>query len=189
MGCFSSTLSSTTVAPREVERLRILADKHLPLSLKLTSPRDAAVGYQYILLALPVARVYAPSLLRDLIDGLTTAAASSGYSVDLLQPSQAASPRLEVVASDITVSGYDLLVVRRPSASITLKGTLSSPAGVDRVCEVVGSETRTSRFAFTPELEEVLRESVDKATRKLLSCLFPEAFTGRAASDSPEESD
>jgi hypothetical protein len=175
LGCFSSTLSPTTVAPREVERLRMLAEKRLPLSLKLTPPPDTAVGYQYILLMFPVARVYAPALRQDVVDGLTATAAAAGHSIETLSDSRVTSPRLEVTASNITVNGYDLIFVRRPSASITLKGTLSSPGRVDRTCEAVGSVTRTKRFAFAPELEQVVRESIEAATRELAACLFPEA--------------
>lgn len=184
VGCFSSSLSPTTVAPREVERLRLLAEKRLPLSLKLTTPPATAVGYQYILLMFPVARVYAPALRQDVVDGLTATAAAAGHSIETLSASQVTSPRLEVTASNVTVSGYDLIFVRRPSASITLKATLSSPGRLDRTCEAFGSVTRTKRFAFAPELEQVLRESIEAATRDLAACLFPEATALRELSES-----
>jgi hypothetical protein len=80
-------------------------------------------------------------------------------------------PRLTVTVSDLRISGYDLIFVRRPSASITLTGILELPNRPLRRCEAHADQTTTSRFAFSTELNMALQETLRTSTRELFDCL------------------
>jgi hypothetical protein len=173
-GCFSTTLTSTTVAPTQSERLRSLGEEVLPVALTLAAESTGRVGFQYALFGLPVARVYAPLITSDLAHALAVSGAARGLSLTPLPQDRTASPRLEITVTDLSINGYDLFVLRRPSAYIALRGKAIAPDTLPRTCDAVGDVTHSARFAFAPELEEVLRESIDAAIQELLTCLLGE---------------
>jgi hypothetical protein len=80
-------------------------------------------------------------------------------------------PHLTVIVKDVRISGYDLIFVRRPSASLTLSGTLKLPNHAPRVCEATADSSEVTKFAFSSELNAVLQESFTTSARELFDCL------------------
>lgn len=179
-GCFSTTLPGTseTAAASSItaerRRLQGLANSPLGLSLDVASYASSAAGYQYMFFALPVARVYTPHLKDDLTEALMLEGAFRSYNVQPTSPTRSISPHLTVTVTALTVSGYDLLAVRRPSASITLTGVLASLALPQREtrCVVSADATTTERFAFSAQLTNALTLALRDAAKKLFDCLL-----------------
>jgi hypothetical protein len=169
-GCFSTTLPPIP-APAALPRLVSAADTRVPLYL--STPQDTdRLGFQYLLMALPVSRIYSAHL-ADLIRTSLTTQAGFGR-VGLVAPSRLTPmpiPRLMVNVRSVSVNGWDLLIIRRPSASITLSAEYYTSTGRAQACEVTGSHSKLSPFAFERDLNEVLELASDDAARQLLACL------------------
>jgi hypothetical protein len=169
-GCFRTALPSLP-APAALPRLVRAADTQIPLYLS-TPEGNRRLGFQYLLMAIPVSRIYS-SHVADLVRTTLTTRAGFGR-VGLVAPSRLGpmtNSRLEVSVSSVSVNGWDFLIIRRPSASIALSAEYIAPTGIAHSCEVTGSHSKLSPFAFERDLNEVLEgASVDAAT-KLIDCL------------------
>jgi hypothetical protein len=114
--------------------------------------------------------VYAPALSRNLLTQLSIDAATRGYRLETREvSSNEASLRVDV--TDAAVSGYDLIFVRRPSASVALTGALVRGGTVTRACSVQGESTSTTLYAFDRQLNAALRRALEDASAKLFQCL------------------
>jgi hypothetical protein len=143
----------------------------MPLYLWTPEENDR-LGFQYLLGIIPFARVYHPHLSQLLRSSLTTQAGFNRYG--LLTPTTNEGmtvPRLMVTVSSASIQGWDLLIIRRPSASITLSGEFHPARGVVRTCTVTGDESKLSPFAFENELNEVLEGASTNAAHALIKCL------------------
>jgi hypothetical protein len=78
---------------------------------------------------------------------------------------------LEITIQDLHVNGYDLLVVRKPTASVTISGKLFDKGQLVRSCEESYVATNTAHYAFAAELQNALGESLLHGSYKLLDCL------------------
>ena len=78
---------------------------------------------------------------------------------------------LEITIRDARVNGYDLLVVRKPAASVTMFAQLFENGEVIRSCEENYTATNTTHYAFTSELQSALGEALLQGSYKLLDCL------------------
>lgn len=184
MGCFSTHLP-TLDAPPELIRLEHLAHTHLNLTIEVSEvTASSMVGLQYILGFLPITRVYTSDLTQS-VDNLVrleaglrgvACTASSANTPHLARPPKRGIPTLTIVVDDLSVNGYDLLVLRRPSASITLTGYLTSgpPETLQQrtlQCSAVAEESFSSSYAFEDELNEALRRAIIRAAGMVLDCL------------------
>jgi hypothetical protein len=169
IGCFRVELGAFHSPPQ----LRDLVEASSnPLPLSVTYPlSDSSHGYQFLLGVIPVTRVFPDDLNNLVIAKLAMYAGFSRYGVEVVSPSEKIIPRLEVVIQEVAVNGYDLVVTRRPSASITLSGTLRQVDGHVRECRATGSFAEFSRFAFAEDLKLALEKAADKAAQDLLECL------------------
>jgi hypothetical protein len=183
-GCFSTPLPSTFASPSaaaivvERERLQNLASKQVGLEIELADQASSVAGYQYILIGLPLGRVYTPHLRYDLSEALMLEGALRGLDLVPLSQTRTISPRLTVTLTSRTVSGYDLLVVRRPAASVTLHGKLTQVASyrVEQLhCSATADSVDTTRFAFSAELTNALSHALRNAANTLLNCLLRES--------------
>ena len=78
---------------------------------------------------------------------------------------------LEITIRDLKVNGYDLLVVRKPTASVIIEGKLFENGQLTRSCEDSYIAANTSHYAFAAELQNALGESLLQGSYKLLDCL------------------
>lgn len=169
-GCFSYQLPPLD-HPREIQRLLSIPDAPLALQLHVEGP-TTSVGYQFVAALVPLTRVYTPHIERDVTTHLAIEAATRRYK---LQPDvrgdTSRPPHLTVTVSNLHLSGYDLIFVRRPSASITLTGILQLPNRAQRRCVAHAENAATTKFAFSTELNTVLQEALQTSTRELFDCL------------------
>ncbi len=169
-GCFSFRLPPLEHPP---EVIRLLSIPDAPMNLQLhVGESTNAVGYQFVCGFLPVTRVYVPHIERDVATHLAIEAAMRRYKLQQHgNSSDVTCPRLTVTVSDLSISGYDAIFVRRPSASISLTGVLELPNRPQRRCEALAESVTTTRFAFSAELNKVLQEALQTSARTLFDCL------------------
>ncbi len=182
-GCFA-----THLVPDEpfAELDKLVESAPESLSLVLHNPiRDVSHGYQFMLFILPISRVFAEDANQVVAARLQFHAAGSGIGLSQQSQETRRSSRLEVTISSLDIDGYDLLVFRRPSAQVTLTGTLHSSDGLTRVCAQMGEHSEMTRFAFSPDLSRALSLAADAAAKKLLSCL---GMTSLESTQPPESS-
>ena len=123
-GCFASYVAPPPL-PLEVQRLVATADRLVELRTTLPDP-STRVGHQYLLFLFPLTRVYPQELSTGLETQLQLDAASRGYRLVRGKPAPGKGGlQLSVEVAEISLNGYDLLFVRRPSASVTLRGSLT----------------------------------------------------------------
>lgn len=190
LGCFSTTLPPLD-APPELARLERLASTPVTLHVEVSDElASSLVGLQYVLGFIPVTRVYAPELARTVTNLVRLEAGLRGIACTMPGDTTHDSPRrssptLTVVVDDLSVNGYDLLVLRRPSAAITLTGCITRPQrGVAvseglqqrtqqciQQCSAHADESFTSSYAFEAELNEALRRAIIRAAGMVLECL------------------
>lgn len=157
--------------PSGLEKLIAVSDSTIPTSLDPQGLNERSLGHQYLFFAIPLTRVYVPSLERDTLMELSVACGMRGYRCESGKPSSSTRRSLSIMLRDVSVNGYDLLVVRKPTASVTLAGTLTQDGVVTRSCEESVSATNTSHYAFNAELQHALGEALLQASYKLLDCL------------------
>lgn len=167
--CFSTHLGEYK-PPTDLSKLVDSAETFIPL--QVANPlSDSSHGYQYLLAALPISRVFPDDLANMLTDKLTLHAGLNRYGLTKILPNTPLLPRLKVKIEDVSINGYDLIVVRRPSASITITGSLHTAKNTVKECSATGSASEYSRFAFTPHLNQVLERATDSAAQQLIACL------------------
>jgi hypothetical protein len=166
--CFPTELPPLDTPPA-VARLDALADGDVALSLD-TQPVEGVQGYQY-LTVFPVTRVYTPSVESEVTNQAKIQLGLKGYRVVAPQSGRHPEYQLDLTVEEFSVSGYCYLLFRRPSAFVSLKGTLRSPEGeVLRECSGTGKSSFTARFAFAPELNEARRIALTDAMVALVDC-------------------
>lgn len=176
-GCFSQPLAPFEYPP-ELQRLLTIPSR--PLQLVVTTPESTrSVGHQYLFLIVPVTWVSVPHLEREANTLVASAAARRGWKVQprqlddsgvLSTPAESA-PVLRVTITELSLSGYDLLFVRRPYASVEVQGTFQRGAAPARRCEVSHQTGSMERFAFGPELSRTLEAALRTSFEELLRCL------------------
>lgn len=174
-GCFPMEVTSLE-APSGLEKLIAVSDSNIPVSIDTRGYQNRSLGHQYLLLALPVTRIYLPSLESDAAMQLSVACGMRGYRCShnnplTPEPSNSRPQTLSISVTDVSINGYDLLVVRKPTASVTLAGELRRGTEVVRSCEESASATNTAHYAFNAELQHSVGESLLQASYKLLDCL------------------
>lgn len=168
-GCFA-----THLAPDEpfAELNALVESAPESLSLVLHNPlRDMSHGYQFMLFILPISRVFAEDVSQVVAARLQLHAAVAGIGLSPQSLCAKPSRQLEITISSLDINGYDLLVFRRPSAQVTLTGTLHSSEGPPQICTQTGKYSEVTRFAFAPQLSRTLALATDEAARRLLTCL------------------
>ncbi len=172
-GCFSVSLEPVRHLP-EVHRLLAIPTRELRLEIEVPQSTQL-VGYQYLLVIVPVTRVYVPHLEREVGTQLAVAAARRGVRLRPATHDVSATPKppptLRVVVEEVTLSGYDLFFVRRPWGAVTMSGTVELPDGGRRRCQVTHEHGSTERFAFAEQLSRTLAETLEGASEALFNCL------------------
>ena len=168
-GCFASELPPVE-PPSGLEKLLSVSDSALPIRIQTEGFNDRSLGHQYLFFVIPLTRVYAPAVAKDLRTQLSVACGMRGYRCSE-EPTTASGGMLEITIRDLTVNGYDLLVMRKPTASVTLAAKLYDKGQVTRACEESYTATNTAHYAFAAELQSALGESLLHASYKILDCL------------------
>lgn len=168
-GCFSThLLQDNNVA--ELQHLVTSTQRNLALEVG-DSQRDSSRGYQFLLGIVPIARIFTDNIYETVVAKLQFHAGKDGLGLPARSGGLSTIPRLHVTIVDVTLNGYDLVIVRLPAAHIALRGILYTAGGGEYTCEERGSDSALSRFAFSSDLNQVLESAVDSAAAKLLRCL------------------
>jgi len=168
-GCFSTEITPLD-PPSGLEKLIGLSDSNVPVQIHTAGFHDHSVGHQYLFFAFPMTRIYLPNLEADTRMELSVACGMRGYRCTD-HATQGAKRVLEITIRDVSVNGYDLLVVRKPAASVTMSAQLFENGSVVRSCEESYTATNTTHYAFTAELQSALGEALLQGSYKLLDCL------------------
>jgi hypothetical protein len=173
-GCFSTHLSSFE-PPRHLAELSESTAVHLPLEITNQFANQSR-GYQFLLGLIPVSRVF-PDVLSQMVTAklITHAGFNNLGLAPVTQLRSRGFDQLPSVHVDITsvaVSGYDLILVRRPSAHISLEASLRTDTGTTRICHGEGDFAEFARYAFERELLNALDQAADSAARQVVECLM-----------------
>jgi len=168
-GCFTTHLNNYENTPG-LDSLVSSAEHALTLNVVNPSP-NVSRGFQFLLGILPTSRVFTEDLEAIVTSRLQFHAGSAGYGLTSSDKSPHTQPTIMVNISDATINGYDLLFIRRPSAYVTLEGTLFNHSGVVTGCVESGSYSELSKFAFESDLTRALESAADQAAQKLTKCL------------------
>jgi hypothetical protein len=168
-GCFASDLPPVE-PPSALEKLLSVSDSDIPVRIHTGGFNDRSLGHQYLFFVIPLTRVYTPALAADMRTQISVACGMRGYRCSG-EPTLRSSRMLEITIRDLSVNGYDLLVMRKPTASVTIAGTLYENGQVTRACEESYTATNTAHYAFAAELQNALGESLLHGSYKLLDCL------------------
>ncbi|NDC76950.1 MAG: universal stress protein [Chitinophagia bacterium] len=77
----------------------------------------------------------------------------------------------DAILSHLRENGYDLLVVRKPTASVSIKGSLYRDDQLTRECEATSVASSAASYAFAGELQTAEAEVLLNASADLLNCL------------------
>jgi hypothetical protein len=168
-GCFSSELPPIA-APSGLEKLLSVSDSAIPVTIRTAEFNERSLGHQYLFFLIPLTRIYVPTLTTDIRTQLSVACGIRGYRCSE-EPTSTSKRMLEITIRDLTVNGYDLLVVRKPTASVTMSARLFEDGKLARACEERYIATNTAHYAFAAELQNALSESLLHGSYKLLDCL------------------
>jgi hypothetical protein len=166
--CFSTHLPALE-APSGLDKLKSLSERSLPLKVDAGNISEEKLGFQYLLVAIPFSRIYDPNIERDAELQFSVAGSLRGYTFTHPSTSSPSSLKLSVISADL--DGYDLLFVRKPTASVTLFAALSKNGSVVRECTETGVASDTAHYAFSVELQSALAEALLQASYKILDCL------------------
>jgi hypothetical protein len=168
-GCFSTHLVPATESDALIDKLIASTSSNLPLKISFPEAQKSH-GFQFIIGIIPFSRIFAEKLPDTLTAKLQFHAAKSGYG--LTQNSSSKSGHmLSVNVDNLSLNGFDILVIRNPSASVSLTGTIRLASGRSKVCSAQGSSSHLAKFAFSPQLNHALDLALDSAAKDLLSCL------------------
>jgi len=166
--CFSTHLPALE-APSGLDKLRSLSERSVPLTIDAGNISKEKLGFQYLLVAIPFSRIYDPNIETDAELQFSVAGGLRGYTFTKPSTSSPRSLKLSVLSADL--DGYDLLFVRKPTASVTLFAALSENGSVVRECTEKGVASNTAHYAFSVELQSALGEALLQASYKILDCL------------------
>lgn len=169
-GCFSTRLTSFT-PPDHLGELTESAAIQIPM-LVTNEVEDQSHGFQFLLGFIPVTRIFPDSLSEMVTAKMATYAGFRNFGLVARASNVSAVPRVETSIEEVRINGYDLLVARRPSASVSLRAVLLTRDGVRRECHGAGSFAEFSRFAFERDLEHALEEAVDRAAQQTIKCIL-----------------
>jgi hypothetical protein len=168
--CFPAVIQPFSYPP-EAQRLLALGERPLAVSIHGLAP-DRTLGNQFLAVAFPVTRVYAPNIEREIEMHLALEAAARHYKLIPAQSdSHQVGPLLTVNVTELGLSGYDLIFIRRPSATLDVIATLDLPHQPPRSCSTNVEVTKTRNFAFNSQLSDVLRTALEQTSRDLFNCL------------------
>lgn len=167
-GCFSTNLEPLE-APSGLEKLEAVSDTTIPIRLTTNGFQDRSLGFQYLFMAIPVARVYAPNLENDIKLELSVAGGLRGYR--FVDAANSSENLLDITIGELSVDGYDLLVVRKPTSSVTMTARLTRNGEVLRECVESYQASNSAHYAFAGELQQALSESLLHCSYKILDCL------------------
>lgn len=167
-GCFSTDLPAIE-APSGLDKLKKLTETTVPVRIDVGDLSQQKLGYQYLLVALPFTRIYGPNLKSDTELQFSVAGALRGYRFREALPTSERFISLSVVSADL--DGYDLLFIRKPTASVTLTAVMYDHGTVVRSCQEIGEASNTAHYAFSIELQSALAEALLQASYKTLDCL------------------
>jgi hypothetical protein len=167
-GCFSTELTPLE-PPSGLEKLEAVSDTTVPIRLQTNGLQERSLGFQYLFMAIPVSRIYVPHLQSDVRQQLAVAGGLRGYR--FTDASDSSNLLLEIAIEELSVNGYDLLVVRKPTSSVTMKARLSKDGQVVRECVESYRSSNSAHYAFAGELQHALSESLLHGSYKMLDCL------------------
>jgi hypothetical protein len=169
-GCFAVSLPQET-PPDGLLKLAQLSDATLPVRITTEDLTESYRGFQYLFLVFPISRVYTPSLPTDLLLQLSIAGGLRGYSFTQLRGESVPPLYVDIRITDASVNGYDLIFVRKPTASVALEARLFEHGALKKVCSISHSASDTAHYAFSTELQIALSEALLQSSYKLLDCL------------------
>jgi hypothetical protein len=158
------------VPPDGLRKLTQLSDATLPVRLRTADLTESFRGFQYLLMVIPFSRIYTPALEEDLLLQLSVASGMRGYAIDRVSESEERPLVVEIEIKSLSVNGYDLLVVRKPTATISLVARMFEHGALIRECPIEYTATDAAHFAFTTELQNALTESLLQSSYKMLDC-------------------
>lgn len=169
-GCFAVSLPQET-PPDGLLKLAQLSDATLPVRITTDDLTESYRGFQYLFLAFPFSRVYTPTLPSDLLLQLSIAGGMRGYSFSLLHGDTTPPLYVDIRITKTSVNGYDLIFVRKPTASVSLEARLYEHGSLKRECSISHSASDAAHYAFSTELQVALSEALLQSSYKLLDCL------------------
>lgn len=152
--------------PLDTTTFALAAGADRPIHLSTCPVEDRlALGHQYLFVVLPFG-----SLTLGNPGTYLQRRAYAGMSLAGLRPltdkRQANDgPQLEVCIKDVSVTAYDLIFVRRATASVELTLTLVNN-GISTTVTTAASNKMYVKFAFKDRLESMLDKAVDAAFEK-----------------------
>ncbi len=168
-GCFAVSLPPET-PPDGLRKLTQLSDATLPVRIKTGDLTESFRGFQYLFMVIPFSRVYTPTLREDLLLQLSVAAGMRGYAIAEVGESEERPLVVELDLKSLSVNGYDLLFVRKPTATISFMARMYERGEVIRECPIEYRATDAAQFAFTTELQNALTEALLQSSYQTLDC-------------------
>lgn len=155
--------------PSGLHKLLGVSDVTIPVQIETSGLHDRSLGHQYLFF-IPITRLYLHSLAEDTAMELSVACGMRGYRCTQEQQ-QPTRYTLSVTLRDVSVNGYDLIFIRKPTASVTIAANLMENGRVVRSCEESASASNTAHYAFNAELQHALGEALLQSSYKVLDCL------------------
>jgi len=168
-GCFAVSLPPET-PPDGLRKLTQLSDATLPVRIRTADLTESFRGFQYLFMVIPFSRIYTPTLQDDLLLQLSVAGGMRGYAIDRVGETEERPLVVDIEIKNLSVNGYDLLVVRKPTATISFVARMFEHGTLIRECPVEYTATDAAQFAFTTELQSALTEALLQSSYKMLDC-------------------
>ena len=155
--------SSTTISPDplEPEYLRLLSINRRTIALEVRSalePKES-VGHQFLFGIIPLQSVHLPEQTEFLRLALVRELAKRGYF--LAELGSKTNAKIDVIITDVSLSGYDLLFVRKPSASLAAEASLFREGNLVRKAVIDDANSEYTKYAFAPQLSQALTKLAD----------------------------
>lgn len=182
-GCASTKLS---IPPPEaaIERLAALAPRGVRLAVAAPSA-PVELGHQYLLVVIPFGSIALIDPHTSLRRALSTELAIGGVRT-VPEGLGSPAPLVTVTPIELSVTAYDLLLVRRVTAAAHFAVTVTFPDRTEPELrfEASGESGSFERFGFAPELSQALGEALTQAGRTLVTTL---QSSRRFRYDGPDE--
>ena len=169
-GCVQTAMS-VRMPPSELARL--LEVNNYPLTVALQGAIDDTIGNQFVLIGLPLGAISGAEAAEIFQHELTTQLALAGFSPRLAAIDSSIDPHLSITFEQVTLHAYDLLLTRRISCTLLVRGALTMPeqrtTGPLRAAAVQWESSEHERFAFGEQLGKAFRRCASATARQLLS--------------------
>ncbi|MBX7137849.1 MAG: hypothetical protein K1X83_07675 [Oligoflexia bacterium] len=166
-GCLRTELSP---APLDKAVIQLAHTAAKPIALQVVSPPEisehALVGNQYLFVLLPFGSIRLARPLDEVFEKSYRALSLAGFRP--LPGTPVNSGHLKITLRAISLSGFDLLFIRRVHCSITLDGEYIDQRGTTWTTTVTQDQGELRRQAFEPQLRHLLNSSMDRAVERLL---------------------